>query len=251
MPKVTLLTKIYSKAQMKKGEKVLRSLLQGLKVEARILEDTSGGWMRIELSGEDENIAVNHLAEEIGFCPTSLENVERFSTIKGYITALKKGRDEICVDIGVVSPSTVYATISLCYLQAQLADGRKLAMEKIVELFGFCENLPLTIKVFSIDKEKNHIDAALSEKQLNQYRNWQNSLLDRLIILGAPAYDVLSTLKNTELDRDVISVEPLGIFEHALVCKLGTDAAGLIPKIGKVLRNTTFTVFDPKKFCNF
>jgi hypothetical protein len=250
MQKVTLLAKIYSKAQVKKGERVLRSLLQGLKVESRVLEDAYGGWMRIELSGEDENIALKHLAEEIGLCPTSLEDVERFSTMKGYVTTLEKGRDEIFVDIGLVSPSAVYAALPLRYLQAQLVDGRKLAIEKIVELFGFCENLPLTIKVIGIDKERKQVDAALAEKQLSQYRSWQNSLLDRLIILGAPAYDVLSTLKNTGLNRDVISVETLGMFEHALVCKLGTDAAGLIPKIGKVMQNTNFTVFNPKKLWN-
>lgn len=250
MQRVTLLAKIYSKAQMRKAERILRSLLQGLKVESNVLEDAYGGWMRIELSGEDENIALKHLAEEFGLCPTSLEGVERFSTMKGYLTTLEKGRDEIFVDIGVISPSIVYAAVPLRHLQAQLVDGRNLSMEKIVELFGFCENLPLTIKVIGVDRGRNRVEAAMSERQLNQYRSWQNSLLDRLIILGASAYEVSSTLKNTGLNRDVISVENLGMFEHALVCKLGTDAAGLIPRIGKILHNSNFTVFNPKKLLN-
>jgi len=250
MQKVTLLAKIYSKAQMRKAERILRSLLQGLKVESKVLEDAYDGWMHIELSGEDENVALKLLAEEFGLCPTSLEGVERFSTMKGYLTTLEKGRDEIFVDIGVISPNSVYAAVPLRHLQAQLVDGRNLAMEKIVELFGFCENLPLTIKVIGIDRERNRVEAAMSERQLNQYRSWQNSLLDRLIILGASAYEVSSTLKNTGLNRDVISVETLGMFEHALVCKLGTDAAGLIPRIGKILHNSNFTVFNPKKLWN-
>jgi hypothetical protein len=49
------------------------------------------------------------------------------------------------------------------------------------------------------------------------------------------------------LNRDVIDVETLGMFEHALVCKLGTDAAGLIGRVGRKLRKAKFTVFNPKK----
>jgi hypothetical protein len=43
----------------------------------------------------------------------------------------------------------------------------------------------------------------------------------------------------------------MGMFEHALTCKLGTDAAGLISKIGRKLRNARFTVFNPRKIRKF
>jgi hypothetical protein len=58
-------------------------------------------------------------------------------------------------------------------------------------------------------------------------------------------------LRKAGLNRDVLNVEPLGLFEFAVTCKLGTDAAGLIPKIGKNLRSATFTVFDPKRLLEF
>ena len=53
------------------------------------------------------------------------------------------------------------------------------------------------------------------------------------------------------LNRDVIDVNALGMFEHALVCKLGTDAAGLVPRLGRNLHKATFNVFGPRKllFC--
>jgi hypothetical protein len=41
------------------------------------------------------------------------------------------------------------------------------------------------------------------------------------------------------------------MFEHALTCKLGTDATGLIPKIGRYMRNAAFIVFNPKKIISF
>jgi hypothetical protein len=251
MPTVTLLLKIYQDYQLKIVNEFLKSTFKGLKVKAKICGCTSLGWIQTSISGEDESIAVNYLAKEIGFCPTSLDHVEKFSTIKGYLAAVKKSREEIYIDVGVFSPNVTHASIPLNYLQAQLVDGRKVALKKIAELFGFCENLPLTIKVLSIDKEKNSIKATLSEKQLNQYRDWQKSLLDRLIILGSSTHEIQLVLKNTGLNRDVIDVAPLGMFEHALACKLGTDAVGLISKIGKVLRNAAFTVFNPKELQKF
>ena len=53
-------------------------------------------------------------------------------------------------------------------------------------------------------------------------------------------------LERTRLNRDVIGMEALGLFEHALTCKLGTDAAGLIPRIGRYMRHADFSVFNPK-----
>jgi len=247
MSTVTLLEKIYSNSQLKLVNKILKSKFKGLQVKTEISGTTSRGWIQIDISGEDEKVALQYFANEIGLCPTHIDNVKRFSTIRGCAVALDKAKDELYVDIGVSVPKIIYATIPIQHLQAQLVDGRKLAFRKLVELFGFCENLPLTIKILNIDKERTHLTAMLSEKQLNQYGSWIKSLLDRLVILGSPDYELKLALKRAGLNRDVLDVEPLGLFEFAVVCKLGTDAAGLIPKLGKNLQRATFTVFSPKK----
>lgn len=251
MPTVTLLAKTYGRFQLKFVDKFLKSMLKGLKVEVKICGVTSRGWIQIVVSGEDEKVAIRYLSETIGLCPTSLENVEKFTTINGRIASMDKSKRELYVDIGAFSPKIIDATISLQHLQGQLVDGRKVAFNKLVELFGFCKNLPLSLKILSIDKEKNHVEAMLSEKQLIQYGNWTKSLLDRLIILGSSIYDVRLTLKKAGLNRDILKIETLGLSELALICKLGTDAAGLIPKIGRNLKNATFTVFNPKKVLEF
>jgi hypothetical protein len=251
MPTVTLHVKAYTNSQLRLVEKFLKSRIKGLNVETEICGTTSRRWAQITVSGEDEKVALHYFADEIGLCPTRLEDVERFSIIKGHIIAMDKSRDELYVDIGVFSPKIIDATISLQHLQAHLVDGRKVAFKKLVELFGFCDNLPLTLKTLNIDKEKNHVKAMLSEKQLNQYQNWMKFLLDRLIIVGSSIYEVRLALRKAGLNRDVLNVEHLGLFEFAVTCKLGTDAAGLIPKIGKNLRSATFTVFNPKKLLEF
>jgi len=245
MPTVTLSTKVYSNFQLKLVDEKLQSMLKGLKVETKIRGVSSRGLVQIAVSGEDEKVASHYLDKEIGLCPTLLEHVEKFCTVKGYVASLKK--EELCIDIGILSPSTIDAAIPLKRLQAQLADGRKMALKKIAELFGFVENLPLSVKICSVNKGNSRVEAMLSEKQLVLYRSWIKSLLDRLIILGASFNEVMLALKRTRCSRDFVSIEPLGLFEHAIVCKLGTDAVGLIPKIGRKLRNANFTTFNPRR----
>ena len=244
MTALTLLTKIENDSQLKQVTKALQLLLKGLEVEVKVLGAVAGGWVQVSLSGEDEEIATNYVIKKVGLCPTSFENVKKFSTLKGYIQNI--GKNELIVDVGVFQPKTVPATVSLSHLQAALVDGRKLALRKIAELFGFCEGLPVSVKVKDLDEEESRLDAELASKQVRKYVVWRESLLDRLVVLGAAVHEVEATLEHARLDRDVIDVEPLGLFEHALTCKLGTDAAGLIPKIGRSLKSARFAVFNPK-----
>jgi hypothetical protein len=251
MLKVTLSAKIYSDSQRENVNKILKSMLKGLSADAEVVDTTPRGLIQVAISGEDEKVALQFLKEEIGVCPENLEAIKKFSTLKGNITALDKSRNEIYVDIGVHSPTILYAAISLQHLQAQLADGRKIALKKLMELFGFCENLPLIIKTSNINKEKNCIEAMLSQKQISMYQNWTKSLLDKLIVVGLSEVEVKQALREAGLKRDVIALEPLGLFEHAIICKFGTDAAGLIPKIGRKLPNASLTIFSPRKIMEF
>jgi hypothetical protein len=164
---------------------------------------------------------------------------------------LAKSKVELSVDIGVFKPEIVHATVPLRCLQSQLVEGRKVALKKIAELFGFCDNLPINVKVTQLNGEEIQVEAELSENQRSVYDNWRESLLDRLLVLGPTLQEVQRTLDHAKLHRDVINVETLGLFEQALTCKLGTDAAGLIPKIGRSLRNAKFAVFNPKRLQQF
>jgi hypothetical protein len=251
MPTVTLLINVYNSFQLKLIDKFLKSMLKGLKVKIEIRGVTSRRWVQITVSGEDERVALHYLADEIGLCPTRLERLGKFSTIKGRITSLNKSRIELYVDIGVFSPDIVDATIPLQHLQAQLVDGRKTSLKKLAELFGFCENLPLSVKIHNVDKENRRIETMLSERQLIQYKGWTKSLLDRLIILGAPFNEVMLAVKQTRCNRDIVNIETFGLLEHAIVCKLGTDAVGLIPKIGKKLSNANFSIYNPREITKF
>jgi len=251
MPTVTLQTKIYNNFQLKQVEKFLKATLKGLNVKTEFCGLSARGWVQIGVSGEDERAALRYLIEKIGLCPTNLEDVKKFSLIRGHLIALNKSKNELYVDVGVSSPKIIDAVISLRHMQAQLVDGRKVALQKIMEVYGFCENQPLEVKISGINKESNCLDAVFSEKQLNQFRGWAASLLDRLIIIGSSIYHIKAAFKKAGVNRDILTLEPLGLFEFAAVCKLGTDAAGLIAKIGKLLPNAILTVFNPRKVQTF
>ncbi|MEM3549629.1 MAG: DUF2110 family protein [Candidatus Bathyarchaeia archaeon] len=245
MPTVLLLSKIYGDYQLKVVEEFLKNKLKGLKISIVKVEASPHGWVQANISGEDEKAALNLLQADIGLCPTNIENIERFANVKGYAKSIGESKSEINVDIGITIPEPIPATIPLKYLQAQLADGRKMALQKIAELYGICENMPLTVKITSINK--NQIEATLAEKQLRLYKKWIKTLLDRLIILGASTREVWKALKLAQCKKYTVEIEPLGLFEHAIACKLGTDGAGLIPKIGKNLPDRKLNVFSPRK----
>jgi len=91
----------------------------------------------------------------------------------------------------------------------------------------------------------------LTPEQVEKLRLWRDSLLDRLIVLRLSRDEVERVVERTRLERDVIGVEELGMFEFALTCKLGTDAAGLISRVGRYMRNGRFVVFNGRKIRDF
>jgi hypothetical protein len=251
MLSVTLLTKAQGNHHRKLVDDLLKSALRGLDAKLRITGTTPHGWVQLAISGDDERVALQYLNDNIGFCPIDLKYVQTSSTMKGQVEDLSKSKTGINVDIGIISPCVTDVVVSLHNLQVQLADGRKIALAKIVELFGLCQDSFLTVKISSIDKEGSCVEGILSKEQLARYRGWARSLLDRLIVLGASREEVMFALETTGSNRDVVKIESQGLFEHAIACKLGTDAVGLIPKIGRRLRGARFSIFSPRKIMDF
>jgi hypothetical protein len=170
--------------------------------------------------------------------------------LKGYILKVDNAKQELTVDVGIFEPQTIKATVPAISLQTQLVAGKKLALQEISELFALHENLPLSIKISEV-KTEGELQAELAEEQVERFRMWERSLLSRLLVLGASSSQIEAVLERTRLNRDVIAVEALGMFEHALICKLGTEAAGLIPRIGGYLKNSSLTVFNSRKLASF
>jgi len=247
MTKLKLLVKASGGGQLKLVEDQLRNEFANLDVELTVL-GSPNKWVQVSLSGEDEVIAINYIKQHFGTCPVNLKSVNMPAVLKGYISKIDSAKQELRVDVGIFEPQSIQATVSLITLQKQLVSGKNVSLQRISELFGFHENLPLSMQVF---EGMENLRSELAAEQLERFRIWQQSLLDRLIVLGASKSQIEVVLERTRLNRDIILVEEFGMFEHALTCKLGTAAAGLIPRIGGYMKNSEFVVFNPKKLAGF
>jgi hypothetical protein len=248
MPTVTVLEKIYGSAAPETFEKQYSDLVSGLEVQLRLVGATDRGWMQLEVSGEDETVALNLLDQKIGLAPASLDKLEKLSAMKGKVVFSNKSKKELYVDVGVFSPQVLDAVVSGKRLCAQLADGKDIPLPELAELFCLYDNLPLEVKITEDAKEgKKYVDAWLSEAQISLFSRWVRSRFDRLIVLGSLFSDVEEAVKKSRHSRDVIRIESLGVLEQVILCKLGTDAVGLIPKLGRYIKSSVFVPFSPKK----
>jgi hypothetical protein len=169
--------------------------------------------------------------------------------LRGYVSKVDESHGQLTVDVGVFEPKVTQAAVPLVVLREQLAGGRDIQLKTIAEAYGIAEGMPISVKVTL--KEAESLKAELSPEQVEKLKAWQQSLLDRLIVLRAPKELITTTLERTHLDRDVIDVEQLGFFEYALTCKFGTEARGVISKVGRYMRNAVFVVFNSKKSLEF
>ncbi len=251
MTTVTLLEKTYGSFSPQTFEAMLRSLCKGLRLRVKVQGKTEQNWIQIELSGEDESVAIRLLDREIGLVPRSADKISRFSILRGKVADSDGAEKELHVDVGVFEPMVCEAVVPLERFQAQLADGKKLPLNRLLELFCLCEYAPLQVKIVDdFRADRNVWEAELSETQLSQFSNWLESSLDRLLVLGASRGEIEEAIRKARHFRDVIKIETLGPFEHAVLCKLGTDAVGLMPKLGPHLRIASLCAFSPRRIRN-
>ena len=245
MPTVILLEKLYANISPTMAESHIQALCEGLEVSIKVTEAISRGWLRLSISGEDEIAALNLLKKEFGIVPDHIKNIKEGNTYSGKIVPSGKSATEIHVDMGIFLPDPMIATVSLQHLQAQLVDGKRLPLQRLRQLFCLLHNFPLEILIKRIHSEQGILTAELSERQILFISNWMTSNLDRLVVLGALPKTVENAITSSGHLRDIVEIENLGMFEHVIVCKLGTNAVGLIPKIGRLIPNTVFGVFSP------
>lgn len=248
MTEITLFVKSFNSGQLRQINDLLQSQFEDLDVKVSVTTNPIYKWVQVSIEGEDEVVATSFARKEIGICPVNIENIEQGGILKGYISKVDESRGHILVDVGVFEPKIMQATISIVVLRRQFSASKEAKLKQIAQAYALTEGLPISVKITS--KEKG-LEAELSEAQVEKLKSWQQSLLDRLIILRANKELVTSTLDRTHLNRDVIDVEQLGFFEFALTCKLGTEARGLISRVGRYMRYAVFEVFSGKRSTDF
>jgi len=246
---IVLLCKLYGPLAERCGlifQRTLDSMVTGLEARIRTLEKAGRGWIKVEVQGEDEAVAINQLRRNFGLAPSSLEALKMPCILDGYAVDVGKVGYGIYVDIGLSSP-VVDALVPLHILRAQLADGGKVSVRRIAEAYGLVDNLPLSLRLTRVDVKARRLEAELSDAQVGLFEGWVRDGLDRVLALGLPLEDAEEALRRSRLGRDVVEVESLGLFEHSFLCKLGTQAPGIIGKLGKYLPGIPLHVVSPSR----
>lgn len=237
MEEVVILEKVYGdRSGFDKLNRKLRPLLADLEVEWK-LSATTKNWVKVSLSGEDEEVSANLVREEFGEVPYSLRNVEVGKTYRGRFIDLGKVGYGAYVDIGIFKPRPKDALIPLYYLKKTFGDK---PVRQMIREFGWIDNLPVEVEVTDIEFGAREVELAFSEAQLRKIKEWLSDGHDKLFIAGTISEKVEEALIKTGHGRDVKRMEELGLMETLLVLKKGTQAPGIIKEIGPHLKGAVF-----------
>lgn len=243
---LTLLEKIYGPDEgdaWRFFQETLASIASGLEIDFEIAGKSDRGWIQVEISGADTVVTANYLSQKFGSAPVSIENVHAPATTRGKVVDSGKIGYGIYVDVGVTSPEPIDALIPLHKMRGQLVEGRKLSIHQMIERFCLHDNLPLEIRLIRVDSNKGEIEAEFSEKQLTAFKRWLSLGFDRVIVLGATHDRVRHAIQRSGVSRYIVKLDQLGLLEHSLTCTLGTDAPGIIVKLGPHLPKTPLYAF--------
>ncbi|NJE02427.1 DUF2110 family protein [Thermococcus sp. JdF3] len=235
MEEVVILEKVYGdRSGFLKLDKKLKALLGDLEVEWK-LSAVKKNWVKVSLTGEDEEISANLVRDEFGEVPYRLSAVKEGETYRGRFIDLGKVGYGAYVDVGIFSPRPKDALLPLYYLKETFGE---IPVREMIGRFGWVDNLPVEVTVRDVEFGAREVELAFSDSQLRRMKSWLNDGHDKLFITGTVSENVEKALIQTGHGRDVRRVEELGLMETLLILKKGTQAPGIIKEIGPHLKGT-------------
>ena len=84
--------------------------------------------------------------------------------------------------------------------------------------------------------EGENITVQMEDEVRDRIVSWRKYPFDRVLMVGADRTRAENAVRSSGLQGDIVEVESLSLFVQSLVCKIGTDAPGIIAKIGGRLR---------------
>jgi len=199
-------------------------------------------WLTVRARGEDSEAFLNILKEKFGEAPVAQSSVERWDVRKGFITGSGKVGFGVYVDLGILQPRRKDALYPLHRMRAQLADGLARSSRDILAENALSDNFPVAVVV--TDVEAGKVSVELTDETRDLLLSWRSRPFDRVIATGIDRDRIEKAVYSTRLEFDVIEVQSLSLLVQCLVCKVGTDAPGIISKIGGRLRGVGLTAFE-------
>jgi hypothetical protein len=218
---------------------VLSREARGLRVDWEIVAHQQ--WLKVRARGEDAETFLNLLTEKFGRAPVLRSKVERWDILKGFITGSGRVGFGVYVDIGILEPTRKDALYPLHRMRAQLSDGASKSSREILQEQGLADYFPVNVIVTELQGE--NVTVELADSTRDQLLEWNRLLFDRVIAAGIGRDYAEKVVQSANLGLDVIRIETLSLLVQCLICKLDTDAPGVIAKVGSRLRGVGLTAF--------
>jgi len=235
-------TPITTRAFRAKLEKRLEDLKGELTASITFEDLSPSGWARIDLTGEDSEIVAQLISNAMRLAHTTLQEIEVPDVYDAQI--MGSNANGLKFDLGL-DTQNVTCVVPARNLQAQLADGKTLPVSQLAECYCLYPGERISIRTSR--KQGNQVEAWLSDRQTELISNRVTSGLDRIEAFDCFEDDTEAGIRKAHLARDIVAVEQVTLTLQSIVCKLGTDAVGLIPKLGRVLRKQKLHPFLPRR----
>jgi len=231
----TLAEKIPPQA-LKQGSQTVGKILAARAKGLKMVSDFSlqGQWLQIRAKGEDADAFLNLLRQEQGEAPVSRAKLEKWDIVRGFVAGAGRIGYGVYVDIGIQDPAPKDALYPLHRMRAQLADGEAKSAREILDSNALVDYVPLTVIVTEFQGE--NISVEMEDEDRDRIVSWRKYPFDRVIVVGTDKTQAENAVRASGLQSDIVEVESLSLFVQSLVCKIGTDAPGVIAKIGGRLR---------------
>ncbi|HEV2120701.1 MAG TPA: DUF2110 family protein [Candidatus Bathyarchaeia archaeon] len=215
--------------------KVLSEKASGLKMESDF--GNQGQWLQVRARGEDADAFLNLLKQEYGEAPVSHSSLEKWDAVRGFVAGAGRIGYGVYFDIGVQDPRPKDALYPLHRMRAQLADGEPKSAREILDANALVDFVPLQMIVTELEGE--NISVELNDQARDSLVSWRKYPFDRVIVVGADVDFVENAVRASGLESDIVAVESLSVFVQSVLCKIGTEAPGVIAKIGNRLRGVS------------
>ncbi|HID17342.1 TPA: DUF2110 family protein [Candidatus Bathyarchaeota archaeon] len=214
---------------------------EGLLVEVKGISE-EGGFIKMAIEGEDAEALASFVKEKFGLAPMDLSSVEIGEILKSFISG-EKSEGGIEVELGAARLGRIKAFLPLSSLRAHLTRGESVSVEEIRRRYCLVEGFPLEVRVARLEGGK--IVAELSDKQFFIFKEWRSLPFERLIVAGALMEEVKEGVEAANLEEIIITIEPLSLLVHSLICKLGFASGPLASKLGEKLAGARVLAFSP------
>lgn len=238
MPEASLREVEYAVAQL------LRSISSGLDVKFTLSGCDAGGYLSIEVEGEDLEVFASLLNQNFILAPVSAEPPSVNLIQKAVVKGIDDNGAGVVLDLG---SSKYEAFLTKGHLTAYLCDGVDLPLPALAGLFCLREGVPLEVRVVAVDEGGGRIYGELTSFQLLTLKGWVSDFLDRIIVVGVTRRQVKNALAEAGCLRRVIEIGRLGFLSHVIPCKLGYDANSIIDSLKRLLPHASVYLFSPQR----